>query len=171
MIRKILPVILALVLCVPMFACEPPSDETIAAVIESASGVAFTQVLNNNPELLPTFRVYALLNKQIIEERTINVELANKMLQDVLMQCRDLDPDDVNLVLTLFNTILPLIQLPEEGVLSEQQELFMLAFLNGIITACDNKLATMDPPPSPPVSWEVESWFLKEILNGLHRTS
>jgi hypothetical protein len=171
MIRKILPVLLALVLCVPMFACEPPSDATIAAVIESASGVAFTQILNNNEELLPTFRVYALLNKQIIEERTINAELANKMLQDVLMQCKDLDPDDVNLVLTLFNTILPLIQLPEEGVLEERQELFMLAFLNGMITACDNKLATMDPPSPPPVSWEVESWFLKEILNGLHGTS
>jgi hypothetical protein len=77
--------------------------------------------LNNNEELLPTFRVYALLNKQIIEERTINAELANKMLQDVLMQCKDLDPDDVNLVLTLFNTILPLIQLPEEGVLDERR--------------------------------------------------
>jgi len=167
MLRKILPVLLALVLCVPMFACEPPSDETIAAVIQSATGVAMTQILAKNPELLPTFRVYALLNKQIIEERIINAELANKMVTDLLMTCKELDPDDVNLVLTLFNTILPLIQLPEQGMLDERQEMFMLAFLNGVLTACDNKLAITEPTPPPPVSWEVETWFLRETLNGL----
>jgi len=167
MIRKILPVLLAMVLCVPLVACEPPTDEQIATVIRSATNVCITQVLEKNPELESTFYVYAVLNKEIIVDRTINADLAKKMVQDILMECKGLDPEDTQLVLMLFNTILPLINLPEQGALDDQKEMFLLAFLNGIIDVVENRQALRGPPPPKPLEWEVRCWFLKEVLNEL----
>jgi hypothetical protein len=168
MIRKVLPVLIALVLIVPMIACEPPTDEQIATVIRSATNVAITQLLEKNPELEDTLYVYALLNKEIILDRTINADLAKKMMGDILMQCKDMDDDDQQLILMLFNTILPLINLPEQGALDDQKEMFLLAFLNGIIDVVENIKALRGPPPAPPVEWEVNQvWFLKEVLNGI----
>lgn len=165
--RKVFPILLALLLFVPLTACEPPTDEQLATVIRSATNVCMTQVLDKNPDLESTFYVYALLNKEIITDRTINAEYATKMVQDILMECRRLDPEDTQLVLLLFNTILPLINLPEQGALDDQKEMFLLAFLDGIIDVVETRQALRGPPPPKPLEWEVQSWFLKEVLNEL----
>lgn len=152
--RRIALGIICLFLFVGIFACEI-DDDTISSVIQSTTSVAFTRILDNNPDLTDTFYVYAVLNKKMVIEREIDQELARGIVSDILMKAKDLEDSDRELVLTLFNTILPLIQLPEEGVLKERQKKFFVAFLNGMIQACETRRALEDPPAPPPVKWEV----------------
>ena len=160
MLRKILPLCLILAFCVGIFACEEPDPETVAKIIKSATTVAFGKVLDNNPELTDTFLVFALINKEIIIERTIDPEKAKELMYDILEFCRDMEEEDQQLVLTLFNTILPLIELPEEGLLKEPQRTYMISFFSGIQMAAENKRAIEGPEEPPPVSWEV--WLREE---------
>jgi hypothetical protein len=161
--RSLLPILL-FVLAFCFTACDPPSNEVIATVIQSASAVAFDRIINSNPELEDTFYAFAVLNKQIMVDRTVNAELAKRLMTDVLANFEDLDEDAQMIIVTLFNTVLPLIELPDEGVIKEPQKMFLIAFYDGIIQAVDMKRAIRDSVV-PPISWEV--WLYVETLNSM----
>ena len=164
MLKKILLTILLCIFALCMFGCEPPSNETIATVIQGASAVAFDRIINSNPELEGTFYAFAVLNKQIMVDRTVNAELAKRLMTDVLVNFKNLDEDAQMIIVTLFNTILPLIELPDEGVIKEPQKMFLIAFYDGIIQAVEMKRALRDNVV-PPISWEV--WLHMETLKNL----
>lgn len=169
MLKKVscLTGILLLMACI--FACEPPEDATIAKVITSATSVAFTQILQKNPAIEDDIYMYAVLNKQVIVERTLNAELAKAIFNDVLQSCKNLDAEDKELLITLFSTILPLIEIPPEGALNERTRGFMVAFLDGIINVVETKRAMQCERKPYPGMWETKAWIFMEALNGLHR--
>jgi len=158
--RSLLPILL-FVLAFCFTACDPPSNEVIATVIQSASAVAFDRIIENNPELEDTFYVFAKLNKQIMVDRVVDAELAKRLMTDVLTDFQGLDADAQIIILTLFNTIVPLIELPDEGIIKEPQKMFLIAFYDGIIQAIDMKRALREPVV-PPVRWEV--WLFIETI-------
>lgn len=147
-----------------MTACEPPSNDTIATAIQSATSVAFDRIITNNPELEETLYTFAVLNKRIMIDREVDAELAKRLMTDVLSDFKNLDEDAQVIILTLFNTVLPLIQLPEKGIIEEPQKMFLIAFYDGIIQAVEMKVMLREPVV-PPVSWEV--WLFIESLKNM----
>jgi hypothetical protein len=165
--KRMFCVLVALALLLPVVACEPPDDATIAKVITSATSVAFTQILAKNPKLEEGFYMYATLSKKAVVDHEVDAELAKAIFSDILEQCKDLDKDAKTQLVALFSTILPLIEIPEEGYLNERTEKFFIAFLDGIINTIETRRALAEPEPDPVRMWDAKPWLFKETLNGL----
>lgn len=163
--KKVLAALMIPVFVLLATACEPPDNETIAKVIKAATAVSFEKIIDNNPELEDVFHRFAILNRQIIIDREIDVETAKRLMTDVLVNFKDLDPEAQSIILSLFNTIIPLIELPDEGVLQEPQKTFVIAFYNGIIQAVETRKAIKADEPEPTLSWEVH--LFSETLRRL----
>ena len=164
MFKKILLFLTLGIFCLGLTSCEEPDTVTIAKIIKATTSVAFDRIINNNPELEDTFYAFAQLNKQIMIDREVNVELAKQLMTDVLGNFPNLDDDAQMIILVLFNTIIPLIELPEEGIIQEPQKTFLIAFYDGIIQAVETKRATREDVV-PPISWE--TWLFGETLERL----
>jgi len=171
MLKKLSCVAVVLLLMAVIPACEPPDDETVAKVITSATSVAFSQILECNPQIEETLYMYAIMQKQAIVERTINAELANAIFNKVIESCPDLDADDKQRLVMLFSTILPMIEIPEEGMLSERSRKFMVAFLDGIINVIEMNRAIEGSGTNDTTMMEPKVQFLMETLNGLYNPS
>lgn len=168
MLKKFSYVTVVLLLLASIFACEPPDDETVAKVITSATTVAFSQILAKNPQIEDQLYMYAIFQRQAIVEKTVNAELADKIFKSIIESCKDLDENDKQQMITLFSTILPMIEIPPEGTLSPRTEKFMVAFLDGIISVVETRKAIdgCECPEIPSTDGRVQ--LLMETLDGLH---
>lgn len=164
-LKKVLVALMIPVFVLLATACEPPDDATIAKVIKAATAVSFEKIIDNNPELEDVFYRFAILNRQIIIDREIDVETAKRLMTDVLVNFKDLDPETQGIIVSLFNTIIPLIELPDEGVLQEPQRTFVIAFYEGIIQAVETRKAIIGEEEEPPIEWEV--YLFSETLRRL----
>lgn len=169
MLKKIICLTGTIVLLSCIFACKPPDDDIIAKVITSATSVAFTQIFQKNPAIEEDVYMYAVLNRQAIVDRTINAELAKAIFNDVIQACKGLDSDDKELMIAMFSTILPLIEIPKDGMLSERTRKFMVAFLDGIINVVETKRALDCTCEPKPLTYGVKVWLFMEATNGLHQ--
>lgn len=164
-IRRSILVILSLgILSFGLTGCEEIDVEMVAKIVKGATSVAFTTILDKNPKFEDTFYAFAQLNKRIMIDREVDVELATRLMTDVLGSFDELDENAKLIILTLFNTILPMINLPEQGVVQEPQRTYLIAFYDGIIQAVKTRRMLREPEVSP-VSWEV--WLFTETLKNL----
>jgi len=139
MLKKLVLPILLCILAFYVSACEPPDNETICKIIKSATAVAFDRIIDNNPELGDSFYAFAKMNKKIMAENEVDTVAANDLMRGVLKDCQGLDEDGRTIILSLFNTIVPLIELPPEGVIKEPQRMFLISFYDGIIMAVETR--------------------------------
>lgn len=136
--KSIMAVIMALLL-VLMSACEPPDPEDIATVIEQASAIAYNEVVHKNPDMEQPLKEIAVLSLDILEGGSIDVVKAKSMLYSALDCFNCLDDDDKRIIVDMFSIIVPLINLPKEGIVEDDQLLFMKAFFRGILNAVELK--------------------------------
>ena len=164
-LKSSLLVVLSLgILSFGLTGCEEIDVATVAKIIKGATSVAFTTILDKNPEFEDTFYAFAQLNKRIMIDREVDAQLATRLMTDVLANFDELDEDAKLIILTLFNTIIPMIDLPEAGVVKEPQKTYLIAFYNGIIQAVETKRAFREDV-IPPISWEV--WLFMQTLDRL----
>lgn len=164
-LKSSLLVILSLgILSFGLTGCEEIDVTTVAKIIKGATSVAFTTILDKNPEFEDTFYAFAQLNKRIMIDREVDTELATRLMTDVLANFDKLDEDAKLIILTLFNTIIPMINLPDEGVVKEPQKTYLIAFYDGIIQAVETRRMLIEPEV-PPVAWEV--WLFIETLKNI----
>ncbi len=156
-IMKMLSIVFLGVFLMGSSGCEPETD-TVVMIIKSATSIAFDRVLVNNPDLEDTFYAFAKLNKGIIIEGEVDADIAKRLMTDILISFDDLDDDYKTIILTLFNTIIPMIELPDEGPIKEPQKSFIIAFFDGIMQAVEMRREFKDTV-IPPVSWEVWSFM------------
>ncbi len=164
-LKSSLLVVLSLgILSFGLTGCEEIDVKMVAKIIKGATSVAFTTILDKNPEFEDTFYAFAQLNKRIMIDREVDTELATRLMTDVLANFDELDENAKIIILTLFNTIIPMIDLPEEGVIKEPQKTYLIAFYNGIIQAVETKRMLREPVV-PPISWEV--WLFINTLKNI----
>lgn len=120
-------------------SCEGPDPEDVAKVIEQATAIAYNEVIHKNPELEEPIAEMAYFSLTVLEEGNIDAIKAREMLNSALTNFSCLDADEKRIIVDMFSIVIPLIDLPREGVLKDPQRMFVKAFFKGIINAVELK--------------------------------
>lgn len=120
-------------------SCEGPDPEDVAKVIEQATAIAYNEVIHKNPELEEPIAEMAYFSLTVLEDGNVDAMKAREMLNNALTNFSCLDADEKRIIVDMFSIVIPLIDLPREGVLKDPQRMFVKAFFQGIINAVELK--------------------------------
>jgi hypothetical protein len=120
-------------------SCEGPDPEDVAKVIEQATAIAYNEVIHKNPDLEEPIAEMAYFSLAVLEDGKIDAMKAREMLNGALTNFSCLDADEKRIIVDMFSIVIPLIDLPREGVLNDTQLMFVKSFFQGIVNAVELK--------------------------------
>lgn len=121
-------------------ACEEPDPEDVCRVINQVTAVAYNEVVAKNPELEEPLKVLAVTSVKVIRDReTLDAVETKKLLYSALSNFSSLEEDDKRIIVDMFAIVIPMLEIPREGILGDKQKLYVICFFEGILQAVEIK--------------------------------
>lgn len=144
-LKKGMIAIFLLLLVISLPACDEEDVKVVAQMIESASAVAYNEVVCKHPELDKPLMDLATFSMQLLDSQAIDVVNAKSLLYSALEGFTTLEESDKRIIVDMFAIVIPLIDLPSSGIVKEPQITFIKAFFQGILNAAECKMKLKTP--------------------------